>query len=220
MARTKGVSLESLKKRDEMNAVNIYHWIEQNKMNYPHGINSSTLFAHVVQKVDMSGECFSLRLDLGADDPEYAAYVRYIGRLRRAGYIKFQQTTVNGKREWVVNEDKLPPGTVTYTGIRTNIPNPPAVVEPVKEEPKAPVIIEPEAQPAPERAFIEEELKNITVAHVNICRNEASFVADNISLYALYKIGLALNETTEPYVEENLPPVEVYDTSEEWEEIF
>lgn len=180
-------------------AVEIYHWIEENKHKCKNGVTNSMMFADAVtDHLDPQHRRFSSMMT--QDDPRYNRYLQMIARMRGNGILKLEKERPNGPRVYSVNEKILPPGTVNYTGVRTTIP---------MAEPKPPQVILP-ANPTESlkkfhdegRAFIEEELKNIALDRAVIRRKGVELHLDEPTLYQLYKLGLTLNEVTEPIEDE------------------
>lgn len=173
------------------NAVAIYNWIEQNKHKYKRGITSSAMFSEVV--VDSYGEPYGKNMDIR--ESRYNAYCGQIMRMKRKGYLRQQVEVPGGPRVWSVNEEMLPAGTVTYTGVRNPIPmaEPPRVLEPVS--------VAPTTEQA--EAFVLEELKQIKIDCAVVHRQGVAMELDSPTLYQLYKLGQVLNEVTEPAKEDN-----------------
>lgn len=183
-------------KQDIENAVAIYKWIEQNKHKYKNGVTQSTSFSGVVKYYDELNREGYYPADLHYPDPLSIKYTSHIARLKRNGYLRLQSETVNGPRTWSVNTNKLPVGAIDYTGVRTTIPEPPKVLPPVNPTESLQKFHDEG------RAFIEEELKQITLEQAIVRRKGVVLNLIEPTLYQLYKLGMTLNEVTEPIDDE------------------
>lgn len=182
------------------NLVNIYNWIEANKHKFKNGITRTPMFSGVVQ-LDTGGYFPD---NIQTSDPLYNKYCNWMARYRRCGYIKFKQLELGKPKVIVVNEDLLPPGTVTYTGVK----NSPIVLSRAEALPAEPLeLAEPQlSQAETGEQFVREELKNISVSAATLRRQGVAVELADVSLFALYKIGLTLNEVTEPLAEPTSEP--------------
>lgn len=120
-------------------------------------------------------------------------YSNLLSGLKNRGFLRYERELPKKPKVWSVNEAILPPGTVNYTGVRHTTPL-------AKEEkPKPPVIIEPKEETC--RAFWESELKSIKVQECILGNGDFNFTADiklhDISLWDIYKLGLAMEQTVE-----------------------
>lgn len=198
--------------------VPLYHWMEQNKMNYKRGFTSSKVFAHLLI-------CPATRqpFDPKAENWEEFrnSYYNLISRWRRIGYLLYRPETPDAPATWSVNEAILPPGTVTYTGVTHTIPlteaEPPHPSESSLEEVTSSTA--PQSTTAAAQAFLEAELKSIKVQSCLLgqgnqgilCNTHASVELKDITLWDIYQVGLALQKTlgTE-YAREQKEPESFY----------
>lgn len=177
--------------------VPIYKWIEANKHKLPKGVVKVGLFAHVVPR------------QLGSPDlcnPKDPADLRHLSAMcwnyKTAGYLRRGPMEPGGPMEWRVNEECLPPGTVTYTGVSHTIDSPPIEHPPiVKQLPTEATAPAPSNEAA--QAFLEQELKNIKVQscrlgsgqHSSFYDMHADITFNDVTLYDVYKIGLAMEQS-------------------------
>lgn len=197
MPKTRGVSKAQVKEYTVQSAVNIYHWIEENKHKYPNGITNSLMFSQeVIDYFDGHHPSMRFPSDLKKEGSDrYLTYVRYIARLKNQGYLRYRQEQIGKPRTWSVNEAMLPLGTITYTGVKTPIPMNP---EPEPEPNVALRALDKATGQHEGKSFIEEELKNITLEQATIRRKGMAIALNQPTLYQLYKLGLTLNEISEP----------------------
>lgn len=182
----------------ENQAANIYHWIEENKHKTKNGVTSSSMFAHVVQR---PGTDEHFTEGMPTDAPDMSQYYNLISRMKRKGYLIFEKERANGPHCWRVNEHKLPIGTVTYTGVKNYIPAP--LAEPVEEP--APASQPSSPDPKAAQAFLDAELKAITIPYAMIKREGVLLELTDQNLYTIYQLGQILNANTEPYHEPETP---------------
>lgn len=169
--------------------VPIYRWIESHKHEYKDGVKTSRSFSQVVPRFPRGDETTFPAL-IRPNDADYASYTQLIYRLRRKGFLKFNPLEVGGKPVWSVNESILPPGVVTYTGV--------SYIIPLEEKPVSPVVAAPDEAELAKRGekFVLAELKSIKVEYAILYSNlNAQVELKRVSLYDIYKLGLALQET-------------------------
>lgn len=168
-------------------ATNIYRWFEANKHRFKDGVTSSTFFSEVVEIPSEPGVYFPPHVR--AQDPLSGKYYNVIMRMRRKGYIVFEPQEPGGPRVWRVVEAMLPTGTVNYTGVRQLIPTPVPTPAP------APA---PAPHPEAAQAFLDAELKAISIPYTMIRREGVLLELTDQNLYTIFKLGQILNANTEP----------------------
>lgn len=180
---------KAAEENDIQNSIAIRKWLMENKHKFKHGVSRSIPFSGVVfDRVE--GSYFPA--NVGMEDPRYNRYSQYVYRLKNRGYLKYEPETVGGQSVWSVVESKIPADKLDYTGVRTHIP--------MAEEPKHAIqgnTTSLQKFQNEGKAFIEEELKNITVQFAVVHRKGMDFKLKNPTLYQLYKLGLTLNEIAE-----------------------
>lgn len=174
------------------NLIAIYNWMQENKHKFKYGITRSIAFAHVVKNAK-TGEYYPEGMRNG--DPLYSSWCNLAASYKQRGYLRYQKELPGHPPVWSVNEQYLPPGVVTYTGVQTPIP--------LATESTPPEPAQPQPTTAQGQAFVEEELKSITLEQATIKRKGLAMTLTEPTLYQLYKLGLILNEVTEPNEEEN-----------------
>lgn len=172
------------------NALAIYEWMQSNKHKYKRGITKSIYFSGVVK--DHNGELYPSNIP--STNPDAYKYYQLVGRMRDRGYLYFRQEVPNGPRVWSVNEAMLPAGTATYTGVRTPIP---MQEQPDPKDKVLEALVRTEGEHAG-RAFVEEELKSISLDTAVMKRKGITLELEHPTLYQLYKLGQTLDELIEP----------------------
>lgn len=167
----------------------IYDWIEQNKHKYRKGVTKSTYFSGVVYRPESETEFFPANID--NNHPDYSKFVNKISRFKRSNYLKYEPLEPNGKKVWRVNEEFLPTGTVTYTGVQTPIPIEKPAPTPAPQN-VAKVTLEQVKEEA--RQEIINELKMISVHNATLRVDNTAVVLTKVSLYTCYMAGKALAE--------------------------
>lgn len=164
-------------------------YIEQH--NHEKNFTTSIEFADAVTKAD--GSKYNLN-----DPVDRRNYQQYMIRLRRKDYLRYSPAVYGGKCVWSVN-----PKYLDKTGVVTHIPlqrqsQPPTILLPKEPE------INEETIRQQAVAFIEEEMKKIKLQEVRFGKGDdrcrmINSVADidmhNVTLYDVYKIGLAASNT-------------------------
>lgn len=202
--------MRGISKTTQEELARIYHWIEENKHKYKHGVNNSRYFAHVVRMTEDPDRFYTNDLKVGT--VEYNHYVQKISNYRANGYMRYEAPLPGEKKQWSVVESKLPAGTINYTGVRTTIPLEPPT-------PKPPVVLPP-AQPVDKEKlrregveYIEEELKELWVNGAQLEHKYGVASFKRVSLYTLYKAALAL-QCDKAAIEKEHKPDETVDEVE------
>lgn len=198
MPISKGQSRKQIQQYKLQSLKNIYDWMERNKHKFRYGVTSCSSFSGVVvDYLEGHNETMTFPECIKIDHPRYMVYNRLIHRMKADGLLKYEYDAGFGCKVWTVNEKKLPAGAVTYTGVQHTIP--------MESEPKpdpqmsaALRALDKAAGQNEGKAFVEEELKQITLDSAIILRKGISMELEKPTLYQLYKLGLTLNETTEP----------------------
>lgn len=116
-------------------------------------------------------------------------------RMRKHGYLRRERPTPNELPQYSVVESILPPGVVTYTGVKQAIP-----LEPEPEpEPTPPEPTEDKAGEAT-IAFLEAELRSIKVqtcriASASIYNPGGYTLLKDVTLWDVCQLGLAMQNT-------------------------
>ena len=180
---------KSISNATKQELLRIHEWIEHNKHKYPYGIENSTMFAECVE-IPGNGGRFSV---LERDTPDYHHYTAKIARYRRKGYMRFEAPSAGERKVWSVNENYLPAGSVTYTGVRNS-----PIGDLPKPAPKPPVVLPP-VQPVDKEKlrqegveYLEDQLKELWVNGAQLEHKYGVASFKRVSLYTLYKTAQAL----------------------------